>query len=294
MDLALPHVDGVEHRFVDLPGPMRVHVAEAGHGEPVLLLHGWPQHWYCWREVAPALAAHYRVLMPDLRGFGWSDAPGWGYDAPTFAADVVALLDALEIDRVKLVGHDWGGFTAFLLGLEYPGRIERILVCNAPHPWAPLSGRTLLSLWRTWYVALNAMPGLGSAVVARPGYVPWFLGLGGRRHVWSAEDGARFAERFADPARARASSVLYRYYLRVAVQIFFARRFDQRRLTVPTRLVFGTDDFFIPTAYLTAGESHGEDFLIELVPGCGHFMPEERPDLVVQRALGFFAEAGIA
>src|SRR4051794_33022829 len=75
-----PEVEGVEHRYVDAGG-LRMHVAEAGpQGEPIMLLHGWPQHWYLWRDVIPPLAEEYRVIAPDLRGFGWSDAPPDGYD----------------------------------------------------------------------------------------------------------------------------------------------------------------------------------------------------------------------
>ena len=139
-----PHVDGVEHRFVDVraaDGPLRVHLAEAGQGEPVLLLHGWPQHWYEWRRQVPLLASRRRLLMPDLRGFGWTEAPGRGYDAETFAADAVALLDALELERVQLAGHDWGGFASLLAGLKHPERFSRILVMNAPVPWATPSPR---------------------------------------------------------------------------------------------------------------------------------------------------------
>ncbi|TMK74421.1 MAG: alpha/beta fold hydrolase [Actinobacteria bacterium] len=100
----IPAVEGVEHRFVDANG-LRVHVAEAGAQDapPVLLLHGWPQHWYMWRRVMAGLRGEYRLLAPDLRGFGWTEAPGDGYDGETFAADQVALLDALGLERAHVV-----------------------------------------------------------------------------------------------------------------------------------------------------------------------------------------------
>ena len=289
MDLAaIPDVDGVEHRMVQVEasdGALHVHLAEAGEGEPLLMLHGWPQHWYGWRRVVPQVNDRFRLLMPDLRGFGWTEAPGHGYDPRTFASDAIALLDALGIERVKLVGHDWGGFTAFLLGLGNPGRIERMLVLNAPHPWVPRSPRVIASLWRTWYVAANAIPGLGARAVANPSYLERLLGLG-KRDVFGPDEARIYAERLAAPERRRATSGLYRSYLRIAARSF-AGRFARERLTVPARLVFGADDFAIPTAYLVGGERHGDDFEIELVPGCGHFIAEERPDLVADRVLGF-------
>jgi pimeloyl-ACP methyl ester carboxylesterase len=83
-----------------------MHLAQAGEGRPIVMLHGWPQHWYLWRRVIPLLAPHARVLCPDLRGFGWTDAPGRGYDRETMAQDVLALLDELGLERIDLVGHD--------------------------------------------------------------------------------------------------------------------------------------------------------------------------------------------
>src|SRR5437764_7218534 len=103
----LPRVSAglrVQHRYVHVNG-VRLHVAEAGSGSPLLLLHGWPQHWWCWRELIPPLAERHRVLAPDLRGWGWSGSPPGDYAKTTFAADVLALLEAEGLQRVKLIGH---------------------------------------------------------------------------------------------------------------------------------------------------------------------------------------------
>ena len=288
-DAAIPSLPGVAHRFVEVAvaeGTMTLHVAEAGAGEPVLMLHGWPGHWYSWRHVVPQLSQSYRLLMPDLRGFGWSDAPGSGYDPRTFATDMLALLDALELDRVRLVGHDWGGFTAFLLGVQHPERFTRIVAFNSPHLWAPFSWRVVASLWRTWYVLALASP-LGPTLVTSSSFLPWFLGLGGRRHVFSVDDAEIYAARLRQPARARASCLLYRSYLRTARDVFIHRRYDHDYLTVPTELVFGTEDFYVPSAYVARSEQHARDLEVEFVPGCGHFLPEERSDIAVDRLQDF-------
>src|ERR1700710_1755457 len=124
----MPALQGVEHHFLDVRGGS-LHVAEMGDraGPPVLLLHGWPQHWWSWRELMPLLADRYRVLAMDLRGFGWSEATPRGYRKDELAEDVVGVLDALGVDRVNLVGHDWGGVIGFLLCLEHPDRISRFV-----------------------------------------------------------------------------------------------------------------------------------------------------------------------
>src|SRR5438034_483714 len=102
----MPEVKGVRHRMLKV-GDVDLHLAEAGEGSPLLLLHGYPQHWYVWRELIPDLARHNHVLVPDLRGFGWSEAPREGYDKETLMRDVLALLDQLGIERVPVAGHDW-------------------------------------------------------------------------------------------------------------------------------------------------------------------------------------------
>jgi len=161
---SFPQVAGVEHRFLDAGG-LRMHLAEAGEGRPIVMLHGWPQHWYLWRRVIPLLAARARVLCPDLRGFGWTDAPGRGYDRDTMAGDVLALLDELGLDRVDLVGHDWGGWIGFLLSLRRPDRIGRFVALSIAPPWPSGDRRGLLEAWRIAYQIPLALPQLGRRAV---------------------------------------------------------------------------------------------------------------------------------
>ena len=124
------------------PG-LRMHVAEAGNPDAptVLLLHGFPQHWWEWRKVIPPLAERYRVVVPDLRGAGWTDAPADGYTVGDVLADVLALLDALRLRRVGLVAHDFSAFVGFRLCFDHPERVAGFL-CLGPHPYlAVFTGR---------------------------------------------------------------------------------------------------------------------------------------------------------
>src|SRR5687768_8728455 len=105
----LPHVSGVTHRRVRA-GKIEMHVAESGSGPPLMLVHGWPQHWYTWHRLIGELSLDFRVICPDLRGLGWSDAPDGRYDKETLADDLLALMDTLELDTVQYVGHDWGAY----------------------------------------------------------------------------------------------------------------------------------------------------------------------------------------
>jgi pimeloyl-ACP methyl ester carboxylesterase len=240
-------------------------------------------------QVMEELRGRYRLLVPDLRGFGWSEAPGNGYSAVTFARDAVGLLDALDIDRAHVVGHDWGGFTGFLLGLEHPSRIDRLLLCNTPGPWARLNPRVAIGLRRAWYVALVAFPVLGERMVARRGFVQWFLRLRGQAALFPDADASLYADQFRDSARAAAASRLYRYYLQLVAQAVLQRHlFAGQRLSAPTRLLFGADDFYIPLALLEEVEAHGDDLTLDVISGCSHWMPEERPDLIAEQARALF------
>ena len=282
----LPEVEGIEHRFVDVDG-LRVHVAEAGDGPPVLLLHGWPQHWYMWRGVIERLAPQFRLIVPDLRGFGWTEAPGEGYDPETFAADQVALLDALEIESASVIGHDWGGFTCFLLGLGAPDRVDRMVALNTPHPWADVNPRLLLQAWRSWYAAANALPVLGHRLSQSGHIVSWMLSHGNVGDPFP-DRGEIYRDRLRDPARAQATVSLYRYYMRAFAQ---APRSPYRaeRLSVPTLLLFGQRDLFVSPDLLDGGDTHADDLHIELVPDAGHFIADQKPELVLERARALFA-----
>ena len=146
----LPRLDGVTHRTVPARG-LRFHVAEAGAGDPIVLVHGWPQHWWMWRHVVPLLAPHAHLVMIDLRGFGWSDAPPGPYDKQTLADDLLAVLDALGLDRVGLVAHDWGAWSGFLACMAAPERFTAFLALGCPRPGGRPSARQLRVLWRLVY-----------------------------------------------------------------------------------------------------------------------------------------------
>ena len=290
---APPDIAGAEHRFAEIDtadaGRLRVHYAEAGEGPPLLLLHGWPQHFWCWRRVVPELAGDFRLICPDLRGFGWTDTPGRGYDSETFAADAVALLDALELERVGVIGHDWGGFSSFLLTLMHPERVNGLLAVSTPIPWVKPSPQLAAAAWRTWYAWVLAAIGR-EAVSRRPGAVRLMLRQGAPNAAIDEREAEVYAERLRVPARAEASQLLYRYYLKSLLSLS-ERPYDGLRLTRPTHLVVGRGDQAIPEVTLRGFEPHADDMQLELVDGCGHFVPEERPDLVVRHARELFGPA---
>jgi pimeloyl-ACP methyl ester carboxylesterase len=282
----MPVLEGVTHRFVDVGG-LRVHVAEAGRGEPLVLLHGWPQHWWCWRRVVPLLQDHYRLVMPDLRGHGWTDAPADGYDKEQLATDLLGLLDALELPQVGLVGHDWGGWTGFLAGLRAPERVRAFLALGIVHPFQrPTIGR-VLSSWRLAYQVGLSTPVLPEVLLrSSPHLVEAAVVAGSIRREAFADGQARtYGEVLQEPARARASVRLYRsMVLREGLPVALGRYRD-RPLTVPTRLVVGDGDLIASPALL---EGAPGDLDVEVLRGVGHFVPEEAPEAVADRVHALF------
>ncbi len=286
MSVEFPDVPGVEHRFVDA-GRLRMHVAEAGEGDPVLLLHGWPQHWYMWREVIPRLAPHARVICPDLRGFGWTDVPRGGYDRETMAADVLALMDSLGLERVRLAGHDWGAWIGFLLALGHPERIERLMACSIVPPWPQRDARALLGIWRLAYQIPLAAPGIGRAAgrrIARLALDSANPPIGEATKAW-------FLDRL-EGERGRAGELLYRTFVLRELGPVAAGRYAAADLSVPTLLLAGDRDPAIPAAQVERVAAESASVELELVPDAGHFLVDERPELVAERALGFLLGRG--
>jgi pimeloyl-ACP methyl ester carboxylesterase len=284
----LDPVRGVRHRTVAVPG-VDLHVAEAGDGPPLLLLHGWPQHWWSWRRMIPALARSHRVIVPDLRGLGWSGAPPAGYDKRTLAGDIVALLDSEGLDRVLVMGHDWGGVVAFLLALEHGERVERMVALDIAPPWRPRPRLSQLALPVVGsYQFVLGTPGLGERVLrAGPGFVRLLLELGsGPDAEWSEREVEAYAAPLREPARAHASSLYYRTFLtRELVPFTRGRRFGPKDLQVPSLAILGGASFMSTVL----GVDPAPNLRVETLPGAGHFLPEEAPDEVLALAAPFLA-----
>jgi len=267
-----------------------MHVAIAGEsGPPLVLLHGWPQHWFEWRHVIPRLAEHYRVFAPDLRGLGWTEVPRRGYEKEDLAADVLALLEALELESIFLVGHDWGGFAGFLMCLQAPERVRKFLALSIIHPWLRPSRTGALNSWRLWYQWVLATPGLGPWSLQRgPAFMMRLIRMWSPNGVWSDGELDAFADRLRQPERARASAQYYRtFQTREFIPITGGRYRDQK-LATPTLLLSGMDDGVVRPEMLGGFERYAEEMRLELVPGVGHFIADEAPDLVVERTLRHF------
>ena len=220
------------------------------------------------------------MIAPDLRGCGRSGAPSGRYDKHRIAADVLDLLDAEGIEKAAIVGHDWGGWVAWLLALEHPERVERFADLDVPPPWAHDNELSLRKLPRqllfSTYQWLIASPVLGQRLVSSPAWVERFMRGGSRRRdVWSPERVELYTRPLQDPARARASVLLYRTFLLLEVPKLARGTYTRNRLEVPGLVIMGAES---PIAKLLGVPQERENLEVEVLEGVGHYVVDEAPD----------------
>ncbi|GIJ62605.1 alpha/beta hydrolase [Virgisporangium aurantiacum] len=258
---------------------MRFEVVDEGppDAETIVLLHGFPQSARSWVDVSrPLLAAGYRVIAPDQRGYtpGARPRPRRAYRLEELVADVVALVDAAGVDRVHLVGHDWGGGVAWMVAATRPDRLHTLTVVSAPHPRAlvkaMLTGRQLLQAWHVGFFQLPWLP--EAAIRARGGRFAVALlkrsGLG--------DDLARaYVDRLIDDPGGLAGAL--RWYRAMPLDVSIGRRTGA--VTVPTTYVWSTGDVALGrrAAELTGRWVTGP-FEFTVLDGVSHWVPEQVPD----------------
>ena len=284
-----PDLPGVEHRDVTIRRN-RWHVAVAGdHDAPaVVLLHGWPQHFYAWRHVIERLRGDFRVYAPDLRGFGWSDAPDGRYSKNGLACEVEDLLDVLGVERCVLAGHDWGGFVAFLAALRTPDRIDRLAAFNIIHPWTQIPPPSPTMVLRASYQYVLATPYLGELAQRVGG-----RGIQAILRITASDDFEfdeqaldLYAGAFTRAPHARAASALYRTFLLRELPALVSGRYANRRLGVAGVLATGDKDPAVTPRRLENLTEHAPDMQTHVIAGAGHWTPEERPDEVSELIRG--------
>ncbi|MEV7127523.1 alpha/beta hydrolase [Streptomyces sp. NPDC093260] len=277
-------------RFVEANG-VRLHAVTGGDGPALLLVGGWPQTWYAWREVMPALAREHTVVAVDSRGSGLSDKPDDGYDAGTLAADLVALMAALGHDRFDVVGHDIGTWTGYALAADHPERVGRLAVVEAVIPGLtpspPFFGPAELNL-KLWQFGFNRLTDLNEELVR-----------GRERLFFGWQFATKAATRTAIPAHAvdvyvdaitadpRALRASFAYYRALDETIAQNEQRGTTRLTLPVLAVGGalwSGANAAQTMRLAA-----DDVTEVVLDDCGHYPAEEQPARFVDILEDFLA-----
>jgi pimeloyl-ACP methyl ester carboxylesterase len=286
-----PNGRSAEHRFVEANG-LRFHTVQLGSGPPVLLLHGFPEFWYSWRRQLPTLGAHYRTVAPDLRGYNLTDRPTRGYDLPNLVRDVVELIGALGVERVSLVGHDWGGVIAWFLAMWAPERVERLAILNAPHPATYF--RELRRDWRqrrrSWYVLYFQIPALPERLLSRDGCRPiadLFRNTTVVPGTFSEADLEIYRQVFCQPGALSAALAYYRALGRAG---FRNVERNIRPIQAPTLLIWGQQDVALVPELASGLEPWVPNLRVQRIPTAGHWVHQEQPDQVNQALLEFLSQ----
>ncbi|NKB86795.1 MAG: alpha/beta fold hydrolase [Acidobacteria bacterium] len=281
--------DRVRHRSIDTNG-VRLFAAEAGpeDGSPVILLHGFPEYWYGWRNQIGALAdAGYRVIVPDQRGYYISEKPRKirDYKLDTLVADIVGLIDDADADHAAIVGHDWGGVVAWRLAQTRPDRVRRLAVLNAPHPdvmrqaiWSDGAQRR-----RSRYMFLFQLPALPERRLSRNLYQPLRHALqeSARPGTFTEDELDRYLEAWAAPGALTGMLNWYRA-MRYRLPSTSAPQIEP-----PTLLVWGMQDSFLGESLLEPSLSRCRDGRVVRLHDATHWVQHEEPEQVNAALLEF-------
>jgi len=298
---------GFDEAGIDVGPDVALHVRTAGAGAPVVLLHGYPQNGACWHRVAPALAEGYAVVVPDLRGYGQSstppdDAAHTTYSKRTMAADIVAVMSSLGHERFAVVGHDRGGRVAYRLALDHADRVERLCTLDiipTVEQFELLSANRRAAVFSFHWYFLAAAPPMPEALIgAQPGFYleqvmgRWAGSVPGADAI-TPDAMAAYIEAFT-PAVIGASCADYRAGATFDTDLDDADRAAGRTITCPVHALWGdrrSDD--ANRAVLDTWRrwvAPGQPLTGRPLP-CGHFIPEERPDLLIEELAAFLGGA---
>ncbi|HJU27920.1 MAG TPA: alpha/beta hydrolase [Candidatus Binataceae bacterium] len=276
------------HHTAALDG-VTLHYVIAGRGDPVVLLHGWPQTWYEWRYIIPALADRYTVIAPDMRGIGDSSRPVTGYDKRTIADDIYQLVRKLGFEKIFLVGHDWGGPVAYAYACAHPDDVRKLVILDVTIPgeaWENI--RQVNRRGGIWHLAFHNVRDLPEALVAgrERVYLSWFYRSAAYNPTAISEaDIDEYARCYSAPGAMRAG---FEYYRAIFTDIDHNKENARTKLKMPVLALGGERGFHnLP---LRSMKDLAENIRGGVVERSGHWIPEERPDYLIDQLTGFFAE----
>ena len=279
------------HHTASING-IEMHYVIGGQGDAVVLLHGFPQSWYEWRHIMPALAKNYTVIAPDLRGFGDSSKPVTGYDGKTTAEDIYQLTSQLGFNQILLVAHDVGSQTAYSYAAAHPNNVTKLVIMDFPFPGflPPEFGEN-----GPWWFAFYQVPDLPEALLQgnEREYISWFIkGLAYNPSAITEEDLDVFASHVSAPGGMRAALEHFRAFPIDAEQ---NRESAKDKITMPV-LVLGGDIYpalggdFPGNFALSSTQALATNVTGVTVPLSGHWIPEEQPEFVIEQLTTFFSE----
>lgn len=274
----------LEHHAA-LANGVRIHYVRAGQGDPVVLLHGFPQTWYMWRKIIPALAERYTVIAPDLRGFGESSKPIDGYDKRTVAEDIYQLVRGLGFEKIFLVGHDLGGPAAYAYACAHPEDVRRLVILDVEITIDRATAAEYFT--RLFHLSFHAEPDIAVALVAgrERVYLTHFYRKCYNPGAFSHADIDEYIAAFSAPGALRASMAHYG-----AIWTDLKHNIENAKtlLEMPVLALGGEMSFGERT--VSSARKIAKNVRGRSLPRCAHWVAEEEPEALLAELLAFFGE----
>jgi len=275
--------------YVDT-GEVRLHAVVGGDGPPLLLIHGWPGSWYYWRLVMPALARDFEVIAVDQRGIGLSDKPEEGYDTATLANDLVGLMDELGHEQFSVVGVDTGMLIAYAVAADYPDRVVRLAVGEAPLPGiTPPTPLVLPDQFvdRLWHIPFNQLKETNEKLVR--GREDVFFGAEFSASAGTNKLPAETVKYYVDGLASSAEALHGSFQLYRAFRATSAQNDERKahRLPMPVLAMGGEQSGGAMAADTMKLVADDVDTLV--IPGIGHWLAEQAPAEFVSALSEFLA-----
>jgi len=267
-----------------------MHYVIGGKGDPIVLLHGWPETWYEWRHIIPELIMNnFTVIAPDMRGLGDSEKPQTGYDKKTLADDIYQLVKKLGYNKVYIVAHDWGGPVAYSYAAAHPEGVIKMIVLDTLLPGFGYEEAGNFSPNGIWHFSFHAVRDLPEKLIEgkEDVYLNWFYDWTYNQSAITPGDRQEYIKQYSKPGALRAGFEYYRAVFEDAKQ---NKEYAKQKLEIPILAIGGEaaiGNFTTTTFQMVANNVTGITF-----PNTGHFIPEERPNLLVKEMLKFLSAIG--
>jgi len=266
---------------------INIHYVKGGSGEPLVLLHGYPQTWYAFRYILPELARHFTLIIPDLRGLGDSDIPAGGYDTATVADDIFLLVTGLGYDKINLVGHDFGGNVAYAYAASHRKSVKKMAILDigflnfnlANSPLLPQETKSL------WWFPFQMVPGLPELLIAgrEAVYLNWFFQNSSYiKNAITEQDLQEYVRCYSEPGGLAAG---FNYYRALFDDMRFNEEQSKIKLKIPVLILGGEFSFGARAA--DPWKLAAENVQGLVIKNAGHYLLEEQPQLTLNALLPF-------
>ena len=288
------NINFMTDHFVKVNG-IQLHYVEEGQGELVILLHGFPEFWYSWREQIPVLAKRYRVVAPDMRGYNLSDKPTEikDYKIEILASDIAELVNVLGEKKAIIVGHDWGGAVAWALASLYPAVVSKLAVLNIPHPSEmkkALIGFNLAQWKKSYYIFLFQLPRIPERYIGKDlksFFNKVFTSFTPKGNVHSITDAGidKYIEAYRQPGALTGAINYYRATFRQLSGLNISKQ-----LEMPVLMLWGEQDMALGKELTYNTKAYCWNLEVIYDPDSGHFIQHDNPEFVNQKLLEFFGK----